>query len=257
MRAIPVFTILAGSVVTPLIAADKSQASKANVEQLLNSQYPPTKLGRSKVAQPGSILVVGRSGIGASPATGVTYSNNYKDGQIKPGMMGALMQNVARDLQVGERVYLLKTEVKEASIVFQVQSCGACDRYEIDPNHAPYKASLAFQFPKRYLETAPFGEIQQTISLVFTQSIPGDPAANPAVQQDVRQPAQTLAVPGAQQPQEAPQAAPMRIELGYTTDQVVACMGQPDKVVKLGAKEIYVYKDLKITFLNGKVSDVE
>ena len=174
MQAIPAFAVLiAGSLVTPLIAADKSRASKANVEQLLISRYPPTKLGRSKVTQPGSILVVGRNGIGASPATAVTYSNNYKDGQIRPGMRGTLTQNVARDLRVGERVYLLKTEVKEASIVFHVQSCGACDRYEIDPDHAPYKASVAFRFPKRYLETAPFGEIQQTISQVFT----GHPAA--------------------------------------------------------------------------------
>jgi hypothetical protein len=156
---------------------------------------------------------------------------------------------VARDLQVGERVYLLKTEVKEASIVFQVQSCGACDRYEIDPDHAPYKASLAFQFPKRYLETAPFDEIQQTISQVFNQSIPGDPAANPAVPQDAQQAPPAFPEPAAQ--------PPVRIELGYTTDQVAASLGQPDKVVKLGAKEIYVYKDLKITFLNGKVSDVE
>ena len=54
-----------------------------------------------------------------------------------------------------------------------------------------------------------------------------------------------------------PQAPPVKIELGQTTDQVAAGLGQPDNVVKLGEKEIYVYKDLKITFLNGKVSDVE
>jgi hypothetical protein len=38
---------------------------------------------------------------------------------------------------------------------------------------------------------------------------------------------------------------------------VVAILGQPDKMVNLGSKQIYVYKDLKITFLNGKVSDVQ
>jgi hypothetical protein len=27
--------------------------------------------------------------------------------------------------------------------------------------------------------------------------------------------------------------------------------------VNLGAKQIWVYKDLKVTFLNGKVSDVQ
>jgi len=34
-------------------------------------------------------------------------------------------------------------------------------------------------------------------------------------------------------------------------------MGKPEKIVNLGAKQIYVYKDLKITFIKGKVSDVE
>jgi len=228
MRATPVIAIfIAGSFVTPLAAADKSRPSKANVEQQLNAQYPAVKLSRRGVTRPGSVLVVQKSGIGASPASALAYSNKFKEGQIKPGMVGALVQNVSRDLQVGERVYLLKTEVKEASIVFHVQSCGACSPVEIDPEHLPYKASVSFQFPKRYLATAPFSEIQRTIAQVFNQS-----------------------------PQ-PPQPPPVKIELGQTTDQVAAGLGQPDNVVKVGEKEIYVYKDLKVVFLNGKVSDVE
>ena len=34
-------------------------------------------------------------------------------------------------------------------------------------------------------------------------------------------------------------------------------MGQPDKKVNLGAKQIYYYKDMKVIFLSGKVSDVQ
>ena len=49
----------------------------------------------------------------------------------------------------------------------------------------------------------------------------------------------------------------MSIEVGQTTDQVKAALGDPQKIVKLGTKQIYVYKDLKITFTNGKVSDVQ
>ena len=62
-----------------------------------------------------------------------------------------------------------------------------------------------------------------------------------------------------QQPQQAeqPQAEPQSIEKGMTTDQVEAAMGKPEKKVTLGTKQIYVYKDLKVTFLNGKVSDVQ
>ena len=50
---------------------------------------------------------------------------------------------------------------------------------------------------------------------------------------------------------------PPQIQLGQTTDEVVAALGPPEKIVDLGAKKIYVYKDLKITFINGKVSDVQ
>jgi hypothetical protein len=38
---------------------------------------------------------------------------------------------------------------------------------------------------------------------------------------------------------------------------VQGSLGKPDKIVNLGAKQIWVYKDLKVTFLNGKVSDVQ
>jgi len=50
---------------------------------------------------------------------------------------------------------------------------------------------------------------------------------------------------------------PQQIEKGQTSDQVIAAIGQPDKIVNLGAKQIFVYKGLKVTFLNGKVSDVQ
>jgi hypothetical protein len=40
-------------------------------------------------------------------------------------------------------------------------------------------------------------------------------------------------------------------------DEVKAVLGQPEKFVSLGSKQIYVYKDLKITFVNGKVTDAQ
>jgi hypothetical protein len=75
------------------------------------------------------------------------------------------------------------------------------------------------------------------------------------------------AAPQAVQPQDAqaqdqgaqqqPQAEPATIQLGQTSDQVRATLGQPEKVVNLGDKQIYLYKDLKITFVSEKVADVQ
>jgi hypothetical protein len=52
-------------------------------------------------------------------------------------------------------------------------------------------------------------------------------------------------------------ALPPTIALGQTKEQVTAAFGQPAKTAKIGAKEIFYYKDMKVTFLNGKVSNVE
>jgi serpin B len=49
---------------------------------------------------------------------------------------------------------------------------------------------------------------------------------------------------------------PQKISLGQTEDVVVADLGHPEVIAKVGAKEIYLYRDLKVTFVNGKVTDV-
>jgi hypothetical protein len=58
-------------------------------------------------------------------------------------------------------------------------------------------------------------------------------------------------------PATPPQAEAQTIQLGQTPGQVRAALGQPDDVVNLGAKQIYLYKNLKVTFVGEKVSDVQ
>jgi hypothetical protein len=62
---------------------------------------------------------------------------------------------------------------------------------------------------------------------------------------------------GAPAPIPAPAAPPATISLGLTTDQVVGILGQPKNIVDLGAKKIYVYQGIKVTFNDGKVADVQ
>lgn len=47
------------------------------------------------------------------------------------------------------------------------------------------------------------------------------------------------------------------VALGQTPEQVESVLGKPDKIVDLGPKKIYVYKDMKVIFQDGKVSDVQ
>ena len=53
------------------------------------------------------------------------------------------------------------------------------------------------------------------------------------------------------------QGAPATISLGQTISQVVNAMGSPKQIVDLGPKQIYVYSNMKIIFMDGKVSDVQ
>jgi hypothetical protein len=51
--------------------------------------------------------------------------------------------------------------------------------------------------------------------------------------------------------------APPTLTLGLSIDDVRSIQGEPQKIVDLGSKQIYIYKDLKITFTDGKVSDIQ
>ncbi len=50
---------------------------------------------------------------------------------------------------------------------------------------------------------------------------------------------------------------PKTIGLGQTQEQVEAILGKPRQVINLGAKRILAYENLKITFVGGKVTDVQ
>lgn len=48
-----------------------------------------------------------------------------------------------------------------------------------------------------------------------------------------------------------------RITPGQTVEQVTTLLGQPSRIVDVGAKKVYIYADFKITFVDGKVTAVE
>jgi hypothetical protein len=54
-----------------------------------------------------------------------------------------------------------------------------------------------------------------------------------------------------------PAPEPANIEVGQTIDQVTAALGPPLHMATVGTKKIYSYKDMKITFKDGKVSDIQ
>lgn len=73
--------------------------------------------------------------------------------------------------------------------------------------------------------------------------------AEKAEQDALRPGAVTAAIPGVA-------SQPPVVNLGMTVDQVVSIQGQPKMVADKGSQKIYIYERLKITFTDGKVSDM-
>jgi hypothetical protein len=54
-----------------------------------------------------------------------------------------------------------------------------------------------------------------------------------------------------------PAVEPPTISMGQTIGEVEAALGNPVRKADMGAKKIYFYKDMKITFKDGKVSSID
>lgn len=112
---------------------------------------------------------------------------------------------------------------------------------------APYAAAAPPADPNVSQElTQGEQEANQTEQAVLTQAAPEGSA----------QPAAAPSPIGATAPATSA-TTPVTIALGQTTTQVKANKGAPKQIVTLGAKQIYVYDDMKIYFTGGKVSDVK
>jgi hypothetical protein len=258
---------------TALVPCSLGQAP--TLQEQLAAQYKVVKMGSDtsgySVVDPGTLLAIQKGGILAVPYTdqGV-LPTKYEGGAIhapsglslmgRKSIMGRFGKEQTTHLfQVGDKVYPSKIDVNVAkdTVSLSVVACDTCNKTD-PPTYN--KALVVFQFPRGSLVKAGAGEVEDVIGQVFTisedtqqggdQGGQGQQGGQQGGQGDQGQQQQ-----GDQQPQ--PQAEPQSIEKGMTADQVEAAMGKPEKIVNLGPKKIYVYKDLKVTFLNGKVFDVQ
>ena len=260
------------AVISPAYLAVAQDAS--SLETQLNAKYKLVKLGEDStgvsVLEPGTVLNIKKGGILSYPTSNPRpFASTYKDGTIHspttakiPGWIphASSVPGQVSDtkfLTVGEKVYATRIEVqqKDSKVAVFIIECDSCNGVQ-DPSFR--RAQVAFQFPKGYLANADPGQISDLIEQVLSVDTGGDASQQQQGQQgqDAQQQQQQQGQDAQQQPA-APAQPPPTIQLGQTTDEVIAIMGQPDKIVDLKTKQIYVYKDLKVTFVKGKVSDVE
>jgi len=227
-------------------------AAAQSLDAELKKQFKATRFGVDAsglvVTDPGVVLVVRKPGIRSFPPTMMALqTTRYQDGKVStPPNNPFLGPN--KFLPVETRVYVMKmvVDARKDLVLFVIVECDSCNGVQQPSN---YKAQVAIQFPQGYLQGAEAGQVADVISELLAPDNGGN--ANGQGGQDAQ---------SGGNPQQAPPTEskePQTIEKGQTEDQVLAILGQPDKIVNLGAKKLYVYKDMKITFIGGKVADVQ
>ncbi len=250
--------------------------AQVSLEDQLKAQYTLVKMGADSsgaaVVEAGTVLAVKKGGILGVPYSDQSiFSTKYENGAVhSPNpvgqkVFGHFMSKIGQQapttqfFQKDTKVYPSKLAVtlEKDQVVIGIVACDSCNN--TDPKTF-YKADVVFQFAKGTLANTSPSQVEDTIAgLLAIDDSGGDQGGgqqggngNGNDQQGGNQ-----QNGGGGQAQQAPPPEPQQIEKGQTPDQVKAAIGTPDKIVNLGTKQIYVYKDIKVTFINGKVSDVQ
>lgn len=245
----------------------------------LSAQYNLVKMGEDSngaaVIEAGTILNVKKGGILSVPYGDQAVATKYQDAVVhSPNPLGMKARSfglgkigktqTTQFFQVGTKVYPSKIQVNndKDQVEISIVACDSCN------NTSPttfYKADVVFQFAKGGLAKMSAPQVEDAISGLLaiddTQG-GGDQGGNNNGNNQGNgngndQGNNQGGGGGGGQAQNQPPPEPAQIEKGQTPDQVKAAIGVPDKIINLGAKQIYVYKDIKVTFVNGKVSDVQ
>ena len=242
--------VASGLVVLQLGIASAAGAQSADalgaIQQQLQSLYTLTKATAdgADVVTAGSVLVLGKDNLLMCRVNlPIPTPNVYKHTSIEQeGLLGALgrMGTLAppgggapntRKFVTGEKFWVTNIDVQKDGVEFRVLS----DPYQ----DVRYHATLKFPFAKG-VAPDPDATIGAIAAVFKIDSAGGavSAAAAPATPQ-------------------VPETQTKTIALGQSKDLVVSMFGQPSKVVQLGAKEIDYYPDMKVTFVQNKVANVE
>jgi len=268
----------------PIHAQDDVQITE--LQQKLKEQIVLTRLASNgDIAVAGSVLVLQKDGLWMCGMNGAgPYENTYKNGKFSAGRFGWGMTVGLLKIDMNSIPQLkFVTGDKFWVTAYSIDKGGVHLKFLSDPiNDTRYYTVLKIPFPKGPPPTA--DDAMKMIAEVLTvepsegaaQSTPppapAPPDAAPAPIAPPPPPPADDAAAGAQNsavslapvappppppPADDAAAAPATVSLGQTPKQVVAILGQPLKRAGVGARDIYLYKDLKVTFLKGKVEDIQ
>ncbi len=239
-----------------LMAGPSFAVTPAEMKSAVESRYRITVPGFfGNFKEIGSVLVVRKEGLRADRPRAFFRANVIKGGRLVTTGGGdvPLGDDVDGKLGAGDRLYLYKIEtggdyvdlglftVKE----FMVTGSGTKGPIQL-------QATTRFQYDGG-LAALRADQVLDDISAWFSTE---GGANNREI--DVKPPPvrEVPQVPGKAKPR-MDDSSSKTVKLGQTPEEVVAVMGLPDRKVLLGAKSVYIYGNMKLIFIDGRLTDAE
>jgi hypothetical protein len=217
---------------------------------VIESRYKltiPGFLGNYK--ETGSVLVVQKEGLRADRPWANFKPTVIEGGQIITSGGGALAlgNNVDANLKNGDRLYLYGVRCGDDYVELRLFTVK-----EFVVTGSGTKGPVPLQASTRFLYDG-------GLAPLTAKQVMDDIGAWFKTEGGVKDYAEPVAKEETKTRDEVPSAnrAVSTVQLGQTPEEVVAILGAPDKKVLLGAKTVYVYKNLKLVFIDGKLTDAE
>jgi hypothetical protein len=233
-RNLPLLVLALSVIAATVPAVSQPTDDTAASLQQIDASYSLTQTGwgsADRITKPGTVYVVRIDGLVARPiANHVTPTNTVIDGKLLPpakGFLGAFgTSGDAEQVKPGQRFYLHEIKLDDNSIVFTMISLDTVATVVHGQSaQSRLRLYLKFSMPKQDAAPLTTAVVHKMSDAIFLPE--GDPAATPSVQ------------------------------LGQSMAEVEEAMGEPQKVIDLGSKKILIYKDIKVTLVDGKVTDAE
>jgi len=183
----------------------------------------------NRVTKAGTVYTARIDGmIARAIANHVTPTNTIQDGALIPpakGFKGAFgASGDSKQIQPGSRFYLHEVAIKDNAVVFTLLSLDEVVVVSGDngSTRSRVRMYVRFPMPAAQLESLTPEALHKLTDPIF-----------------------------------APEGQMPTVQLGQSLDDVIHTLGQPQQQVDLGQKKILVYAKLKVTLVDGKVTDAE
>ena len=239
-----------GILLLQLLAGTAFAVTPDEIKAAIESRYRltiPGFLGNYK--ETGSVLVVQKEGLRADRPR-----SNFKPAVIKGGKVITagggdlpLGNNIDANLKISDRLYLYGFRCGDDYVelnLFTVKEFVVTASGTKGP--IPLQASTRFLYDGG-LAPLTAKQIMDDIGAWFKTEGGAKEYAEPVAKDEAK----------TRQGDESGNMATRTVQLGQTPEEVIAFLGAPDKKILLGAKTVFVYRNLKLVFIAGKLTDAE